>query len=141
MKECRRAEEGEPRECVALDRIAVGPLALSEQGARPFVRVDSLAISSLCTGECLDAAAAFVAHVTSESEVLSALLPHAPGNPPHYLLPALSSLYENEDLREQAPLYGLLLSALEGAVPAEGRGLNRRLRAIGAHLDRNVLGP
>jgi len=132
LSACRKGE------CQGLDKIAVVPLPLSSKGSQPFAWVDSFAIATTCSTQCLADAEAFVRATTSLDAVRTQLTPGW-GEAPRYLMPALEELYSDQDLLKSAPLYTKLYPAVQNAVAVRETGLNKALREMGAHLDTNEL--
>lgn len=125
-------------ECIGLPDLAFTPLPLSDNGSQPFVWVDSLAVASSCTKQCLLDAQTFIQYTASIDEVRSTLMP-AYGQAPRYLLPALAALYTDKALLEVAKLYPSLYGAVQQAIAVRGKALNKNLRDIGKKLDKEKL--
>lgn len=125
-------------ECLTLDDVVVSALPLSDRGSQPFLWVDSFVVSRSCSGVCSAAADAFLAFMSDAGNVRKALMPGY-GEAPRYLLPALKSLYSDSQLTAAAPLYPQFQALIENAIPVRAPQLNRKLRAIGTALDKNVL--
>jgi thiamine pyridinylase len=117
--------------------IAVNPLPLDKKGTTPMVWVDSFAVSSTCTGECLRYAIDFIKYATAERTVLSALLGDTTGVP-RYLMPARSSLYSNPSLLAKAHLYPQFWTMIHQAVAPSTLDLNTNLRAFGGTIDSDL---
>jgi thiamine pyridinylase len=132
LSACRKGE------CQGLDQITMVPLPLSSKGSQPFAWVDSFAVSSKCSRQCLRDAEAFIRHTTSIDAVRAQLTPGW-GEAPRYLMPALSGLYSDPELLKSAPLYSKLYPTLQNAIAVREAGLNKALRDMGAHLDKNEL--
>src|SRR5262249_6606471 len=125
-------------ECRGLDQITMVPLPLSSKGSQPFAWVDSFAIASTCARRCLQDAEAFIRDTTGVDAVRAQLTPGS-GEAARYLMPALDALYTDPQLLQSAPLYSKLYAAVQRAVAVREAGLNKALREMGAHLDRNEL--
>ena len=97
-----------------------------------------MTIASACSKQCLLDAEAFVRHTTSIDAVRAQLTPGW-GEAPRYLMPALEKLYSDLGLLKSAPLYPRLYPAVQHAVAVREAGLNRALREMGSHLDKNEL--
>ncbi len=54
-------------------------------------------------------------------------------------MPALEKLYSDQELLKSAPLYPKLHAAVQNAVAVREAGLNKALREMGSHLDKNEL--
>jgi thiamine pyridinylase len=125
-------------ECIGLPDLALTPLPLSDNGSQPFAWVDSFAVASSCTEQCLSDAQAFLEHAAGIDEVRSTLVP-VYGQAPRYLLPALTALYTDKSLLSVAPLYPRLYGAVRQAIAVRGKSLNKSLRDVGKKLDKEKL--
>jgi thiamine pyridinylase len=125
-------------ECIGLSDLALTPLPLSDNGSQPFAWVDSFAVASSCTKQCLLDAQTFMEYAAGIDEVRSILVPGY-GQAPRYLLPALTALYTDKNLISVAPLYTRLYAAVQQAVAVRGKLLNSNLREIGRTLDKEKL--
>ena len=125
-------------ECIGLSDLGLTPLPLSDNGSQPFAWVDSFAVTSSCTKQCLLDAQAFIQYTAGINEVRSTLVP-AYGQAPRYLLPALAALYTDKALQGVANLYPSLYGAVQQAVAVRGKALNRNLRDVGKKLDKEKL--
>ncbi|MGA8475002.1 MAG: hypothetical protein WB681_08045 [Candidatus Cybelea sp.] len=123
--------------CLRDSDIAVNPLPLDEKGTTPMVWVDSFAISSTCTGDCLSHAIDFIKYATAERTVLAALLGDSAGVP-RYLMPARTSLYSNPSLLAEAHLYPQLWTMIHRAVAPSTLDLNTNLRTFGGTIDSDL---
>jgi thiamine pyridinylase len=120
-----------PGSCLRLEDVVVSTFPLADEGAHPFVWVDTLAIQASCVGSCVADAAAFIAAMNDDAHLKADLFPT--GDAPRYLLPAKTTL--DADLRTRAPLYARFRALTEGAPPATGKKLGDSLRGIGGTLD------
>lgn len=128
---------GDGEGCLTNANIAVMELPLAARGSQPISWVDSLAIDGKCLGQCQRDAVALIRFLTSDEMFLEAVMPKYM-QPSRYLLPARASVYSNQELIKQAPLYPKLRAIIEKAVTPTGEKLNDKLRAFGEKLDSNL---
>lgn len=126
--------------CLTDANIAVTELPLAARGSQPISWVDSLTIDAKCVGQCQKDAVALIRFLTSDEMFLEAVMPKYM-QPSRYLLPARASIYNNQELIKQAPLYPKLRAIIEKAVTPTGEKLNDKLRAFGEKLDSDLNNP
>lgn len=130
MRELKSDDCTAPGSCIGADDVVVAPFPAADEGAHPFVWVDTLAINKTCTGPCVADAAAFIEMMNDDAHLLGDLFPSM--DIPRYLLPAKLTL--DHELISRAPLYARFRAITADALPAMDLGLGDRLHDIGGEV-------
>jgi hypothetical protein len=125
------------QQCVQPSKIRVGKFPLGDKSAGSVAWVDLFAIDAGCQGQCLADATALIRFLNSEETLLGELI-HGASRPPRYLLPARASLYRNQTLLLDAPLYPRFRTLIEHAESPTALNLNGQLRAVGKAIDKRL---
>lgn len=120
--------------------VDVVPAAFSDQGQKMLSWVDVLALRSNLDDQTRKDALTFIEFFNSESFLCQILVPEF-GIAPRYLLPARKSVYENNDVRRAAPLYGRFLEIMNESTAVSEDDLNAKLRAIGKSIEKRGFHP
>jgi thiamine pyridinylase len=91
-------------------------------GSTPVLFADAFVVRKDCTGECWEAARAFVEHATAVDTFRWMLMSEdSPGDAPRYLIPARPGAFADEVVAAD-PLYQQIQDAVQGGVAFPNRG-------------------
>ncbi|GJM64771.1 hypothetical protein [Persicobacter diffluens] len=133
IKSCSKEDS-----CINQGNLTIKEWYFSDKGSNPISWVDVLSIDSKLTGQKLKDASDFIHFMISDEIYKEALIPKW-GEAPRYLLPTKKSLFKNEDILKEAPLYPNFYKIIQKAVSTTDDQLSPKLREIGRKLDKELL--